>query len=288
MMVGQGGESMMNQINRLDSERALLLFADWTDRIAAGELPATKPSRPEGVERNAVVSVWEWSSAKAYLHDEIATDKRNPTINGYGKLYGAPEYSTDMIPVLDPIRNKATEMKMPVRDPKTPSSKEDPIYRPSLIWGEERLWDSQATVHNPMLDDKGRVWFTSRIRPSDNPAFCKKGSEHPSAKLTPVNSSGRQLACTIRRARNLHWSIPATARTIWSLPRMLTIRFGPVAAAVPGWSGGSTLRCCWRLATRRSHRAGQRSSWTPTATASAMSMSDRRNLSIRRKTNNSK
>ena len=205
MMVGQGGESMLNQMNRLDSERALLLFADWSDRIAAGELPAAKPSRPQGVERNAVVSVWEWSSAKAYLHDEIATDKRNPTINGYGKLYGAPEYSTDMIPVLDPVRNTATEMKMPVRDPKTPSSKEDPMYRPSLIWGEERLWDSQAAVHNPMLDDKGRVWFTSRIRPSDNPAFCKKGSEHPSAKLTPVNSSGRQLArCTIRRARNLN------------------------------------------------------------------------------------
>ena len=141
-----------------------------------------------------IVSVWDWSNPKAYLHDEIATDKRNPTVNPYGKLYGAPEYSTDLIPVLDPIRNTAVEMKMPVRDPKTPSSKEDPIYAPSMYWGEERLWDSQAAVHNPMFDEKGRVWFTSRIRPSDNPAFCKKGSEHPSAKLTPVNSSGRQLS----------------------------------------------------------------------------------------------
>ena len=194
MLVGQGGESMMSQVNRLGADRALPLFADWSDRIAAGELPATKPSRPEGVERNVIVSVWEWSNPKAYLHDEIATDKRNPTVNAYGKLYGAPEYSTDLIPVLDPVRNTATEMKMPVRDPKTPSSKEDPIYAPSMYWGEERLWDSQTTVHNPMFDEKGRVWFTSRIRPSDNPTFCKKGSEHPSAKLTPVNSSGRQLS----------------------------------------------------------------------------------------------
>jgi hypothetical protein len=64
MLVGQGGESMMNQINRLDGDRVLALFADWTDRIAAGELPAMKPSRPAGVERSVVVSVWDWSSPK--------------------------------------------------------------------------------------------------------------------------------------------------------------------------------------------------------------------------------
>jgi hypothetical protein len=194
MLVGQGGESMLSQINRLGPDRTLALFADWSDRIAAGELPATKPLRPEGVERNVVVTVWEWSNPKAYMHDEIATDKRKPTVNAYGKLYGAPEYSTDKIPVLDPVRNTAIEMKMPVRDPKTPSSKEDPIHAPSMVWGEERLWDSQTVPHNPMFDDKGRVWFTSRIRPRDNPAFCKKGSEHPAAKLTPVDNSGRQLS----------------------------------------------------------------------------------------------
>jgi hypothetical protein len=45
-----------------------------------------------------------------------------------------------------------------------------------------------------MFDEKGRVWITSTIRPADNPAFCKAGSSHPSAKLSPVNRSGRQLA----------------------------------------------------------------------------------------------
>ena len=30
--------------------------------------------------------------------------------------------------------------------------------------------------------------------PTDNPAFCKAGSSLPSAKLTPVERSGRQLA----------------------------------------------------------------------------------------------
>jgi hypothetical protein len=166
MLVGQGDESMMSQINRLGADRALPLFADWTDRIAAGELPATKPSRPAGIERNVIVSNRDWSSPKAYLHDEIATDKRNPTVNAHGKLYGAPEYSTDFIPVLDPVSNTATELKMPVRDPNTPSSREDRIYAPSLYWGEERLWDSQTTVHNPMFDDRG-----TRLVHLENPSI---------------------------------------------------------------------------------------------------------------------
>jgi hypothetical protein len=38
------------------------------------------------------------------------------------------------------------------------------------------------------------VWLTSAVRPSDNPAFCKEGSTHPSAKLFPVNGAGRHLA----------------------------------------------------------------------------------------------
>lgn len=44
-----------------------------------------------------------------------------------------------------------------------------------------------------MFDERGRLWFTARIRASDNPAFCKDGSDLPSAKLTPVARSGRQL-----------------------------------------------------------------------------------------------
>src|SRR5919204_2317713 len=70
IMSGQAQVQMANNMGRMDVPRALKLFADWTDRIAAGELPAAKPTRPQGVERNVVVSVWDWSDAKAYLHDE--------------------------------------------------------------------------------------------------------------------------------------------------------------------------------------------------------------------------
>jgi hypothetical protein len=188
---GQAGANMVSGLNRLGRERALSMFADWTNRIAAGEVPPAPP-RPQGVERNVVITLWDWSTPTGYLHDEIATDKRNPTVNANGPLYGAPELSTDSVPILDPVKHTASHVKMPVRDPKTPAPGKP--LKPSPYWGDEAIWDSQANMHNPMLDEKGRVWFTSVIRPPENPAFCKEGSTHPSAKLFPVNRSGRQLA----------------------------------------------------------------------------------------------
>jgi hypothetical protein len=188
---GQAGGNMLGGIGQLGKERALAMFADWTSRIAAGEAPPA-PQRPQGLERNVVITEWDWATPKAYLHDEIATDKRNPRVNANGLLYGAPELSTDCVPVLDPVRNTATQVKMPVRDPKTPTPGKP--LQPSPYWGDEGIWDSQANMHNPMFDERGRVWFTSVIRPPDNPAYCKEGSSHPSAKLFPLNRSGRQLA----------------------------------------------------------------------------------------------
>ncbi len=57
----------------------LRYLADWTDRIAKGELPHAKPPRPQGVERNIVVTTWDWLDDKHYLHDLIASDRRYPT-----------------------------------------------------------------------------------------------------------------------------------------------------------------------------------------------------------------
>jgi hypothetical protein len=190
---GQAMVQMVTNIGRLGAPRALKLFAEWTDRIAAGELPSSQPSRPHGVERNIVMTLWDWAGPKDYLHDEISTDKRNPRVNANGPIFGAPEESTDLFPVLDPVHHRATRVKMPVRDPTTPSSKRNAMA-PSPYWGAEPIWDSQASMHNPMFDERGRVWFTSRIRPPANPDFCRKGSDHPSAKLFPVDQSNRHLS----------------------------------------------------------------------------------------------
>ena len=190
---GQTMTQMNNVVGRLGPQRSLALWADWTDRIAAGELPFAKPERPQGIERNIVLTLWDWSRPTAYLHDLIGTDRRNPTLYPHGKFYGSPEESTDYVPILDPVTHTATEVKHPVRDPQTPSSRSAPMM-PSPYWGADPIWDSQTSNHNPMMDEKGRVWFTARVRPPDNPDFCKKGSDHPSAKVFPLESANRHLS----------------------------------------------------------------------------------------------
>jgi hypothetical protein len=190
---GSARALMARDINRLHSERALMLFADWTDRIRAGELPFARPERPQGIERNLVITLWDWSQPTAYLHDAISTDRRNPRVNANGKVYASAEDSTDLLPILEPGTHRVSEVEHPVRDPLTPSSKANP-FGPSPYWGPEPIWDSQTLAHNPMMDERGRVWFTSRVRPAENPAFCKDGSAHPSAKAFPVAQSNRHLS----------------------------------------------------------------------------------------------
>jgi len=191
---GQAGNSMIRLATQNLNGLPIKYMAEWTDRIAAGEIPAHQPERPTGVERNVVATVRDWSSPQFYMHDLSGTDRRNPTVNGYGKLYGAPELSTDEMPVLDPVANSASIFNVPVRDEDTPTTNDAPVIAPSPYWGDERIWDSKSNIHNPMLDQDGRVWLTARIRPSDNPDFCKEGSEHPSAMLYPKDRTSRQLA----------------------------------------------------------------------------------------------
>ncbi len=191
---GQAGPQMLNIVEGALGGIPIQYLADWTDRIAAGELPAAAPARPSGIERNVVATVRDWSDGKAYVHDLSGTDRRHPTVNGNGPLYGAPELSTDDFPVLDPKNNRASTFKAPVRDADTPTTHDDPLPAPSPYWGEERIWDSRAVAHNPMLDRSARVWYTARIRAAKNPPFCKHGSTLPSAMAFPIDQSQRQLA----------------------------------------------------------------------------------------------
>ncbi|HET9948289.1 MAG TPA: hypothetical protein VFQ22_05180, partial [Longimicrobiales bacterium] len=189
---GQAGTTMVGTLNRMGWEAALRMFADWTERIAAGAVPPAPP-RPQGLERNVVITQWDWADPKVYLHDEISTDKRDPTVNAYGRIYGSLEASADYVPVLDPVAHDTTRIPVPVRDPETPLAAGPPAA-PSAYWGDEAIWNSRANIHNPMLDHEGRVWLTSRVRGPENPPVCREGSDHPSARVFPLQRSGRHLA----------------------------------------------------------------------------------------------
>ncbi len=197
---GQAGEQMTGQLAGNFGGAPYKYLGEWTERIAKGELPFARPQRPQGVERNVVVTSWEWSTEKHYLHDLIASDRRDPTVNAYGRLYGSPEYSTDNMPILDPRTHTVTTFRMPVAEPKMPealgpghAASVKPLA-PSAYWGDEKLWDTRANNHNSMFDKQGRIWLAATVRDRPNPAFCKKGSDHPSAKVFPLEMSSRQVA----------------------------------------------------------------------------------------------
>ncbi len=58
LQVGQDGQGMSNFVTQMGRMRGLQMFADWTDRTAAGEVPPAPP-RPSQRERNLVITMWE-------------------------------------------------------------------------------------------------------------------------------------------------------------------------------------------------------------------------------------
>jgi hypothetical protein len=190
LSVGPAGHDMVNFITQLMTSDGghLKALADWTDRIQAGELPSRSPPRPVGVERNIVVTVRDWLDPKHYLHDLTATDRRNPTVNAYGPIYGDTELSSNAQPVLDPVHNTKTTIQPPFR-PDTPSSAlANQVVNPSPYWGMEQTWDSKVNAHTSAMDQDGRVYWAAQNRaPNDIPDYCKKGSPLPSAKIYPLD-----------------------------------------------------------------------------------------------------
>jgi hypothetical protein len=196
---GQAGTLMVAAAGA-DGGVPLHYFADWTARIAKGALPTEKPPRPQGVERNIVITEWAWGSDHTYLHDLISTDKRNPTVNAYGPLFGSTEYSTDELPILDPKTNTVSYFKAPHRDADMPESlgpgqaADSKIMQPSAYWGDQKIWSNYVNNHNSMFDQNGNLWLTVAVRGKDNPAFCKQGSNDESAKVMPLAQNSRELA----------------------------------------------------------------------------------------------
>ena len=236
-------------------------FGDWTDRIAKGELPFAKPPRPQGVERNIVITTWDWGNEKQYLHDLISSDKRNPTVNAYGPLYGSTEYATDHLPVLDPKTARSpTSRRRKVRMCRRPSVRAMPPsrsrWRPRPIGAWSRSGTPNSTITTTCSTAKGRVWLTGTNHAPGTPAFCRKGSDNPYAKAFPLDTNERQLAMfdpktkkftfidTCFGTHHLQFGFDKD-NTLW------TSGGGP-------WPAGSTPRCSTRPAS-----AEKAQGWAP-------------------------
>ena len=196
IMTGQRASNMGGTISRFGRQRAIAAYADWTDRIMAGEVPP-QPPRPQGRERDVVLTLWEWGGETGYIHDEIASDKRDPRVNAGGPIYGV-EFASDKLVWVDPNTHEAHEVVLPVRD--TPGEGDFRSYiaqempNPSFYFGDELIWNNPGNPHNPMMDGQGRVWMTHQIRGPGNPAWCREGSSNAFAKYYPLERAARHIA----------------------------------------------------------------------------------------------
>ncbi len=168
------------------------MFADWTDRIAKGETPATKPPRPTGAERNLVITQWEWADPREYFHDIIASDKRNPRVNPYGAVYGLHENSSDHMTILDPVKHTWRQVTIP-RNPAAPATPNTAgMAAPSPFWGERgHLEHGRDRPQQRDGSEGARVEHDLDAAPrTEMPSYCMEGSGHPSAKIFADGPAG--------------------------------------------------------------------------------------------------
>ncbi len=192
--LGVRGTAMQAAFIQFGQDGMAKTMADWTRAVAGGAVPPMPP-RPQGIERNIVVTLWDIGGPQDFMHDEITTDKRDPTINPYGPIY-AVSAGHGTIAVVDPITNDAWKVVIPTReDPRKVATRFPPAARPSNFWGMEHVWGQEhpADPHNPMMDSRGRVWNTSKIR-NDEPAWCKEGSTNKYAQYYSLKFSARQAS----------------------------------------------------------------------------------------------
>lgn len=164
------------------ANHGLKMFAEWSERIAAGEVPREAPPRPVGVERNVVLTLWDWAvdphGTPQFVHDEISTDKRDPTVNANGPVFGAGQFAGKAV-WLDPNNHTIGEAKLPTK-------------ATLGYFGEGRpatnIPEGSAQPHNPMLDQGGRLWQTTVNRDQDEqPEWCTDGSSNPYARFFPLD-----------------------------------------------------------------------------------------------------
>ena len=182
---GPEGASMAAAWRGLGDDREA--FAEWTDRVAAGELPPDKPARPVGVERNLVVTVYDWGTKFDGRTDAVAADLRDGAVNPHGPVYMVSR-SNDILTMLDPVENSSRNLIVPSESPVT---RDNTPWSP--YWGDEPVWKRQSEPRSLAMDSGGRAWLSAIVReaPRQNPEFCTS-PENRYAEHFPLTSRSRR------------------------------------------------------------------------------------------------
>ncbi len=183
--MGPMGASMAGMWGGLGEQRRM--FADWSERIAAGEAPTQTPPRPAGIERNVVVTLWDWGTQTDGRTDSASSDVRDATVNADGLVYGVVQPS-DILAVLDPVEHRAFTIDIPSGGPVIQGQTPESPY-----WGDDPVWARQSDPRSVAMDGDGRVWLTGRVRaPGEQPEFCTDPANAFAAHY-PIAQATRQV-----------------------------------------------------------------------------------------------
>jgi hypothetical protein len=201
----QVGGEMVNRMNEFGHDRGIAMFADWTDRITAGEVPSAPP-RPAGLERNVVLTMWAFAGPKSFLHSEASTNRYHPQVNPNGPVYNG-DWSGGALVVVDPQENTASTIKIPVPKDVAAMPRWSPqeVTAPSPYWGNEIIWDDAINPKNAQMDHKGRLWVSVETRPPAAPDFCKasKGNIYAKAWM-----DGNPSITEVTGTKRMPWESP--------------------------------------------------------------------------------
>ena len=169
--------NMFRGATRFGYEAFLDVFGDWSERIHSGEVPPAPP-RPTGAERNVVITQWEVADLYTHPHDISATDRRNPTSNANGPVY-LVDYAQDWLVIIDPVNNSWKRVRVPTHPMDKEPTQGYTAMGNAVPGGHtnfEGVYSHSLTQpHNPMTDEFGRVWMTTRIS-SWEPEYCPPGT----------------------------------------------------------------------------------------------------------------
>jgi hypothetical protein len=182
--------NMFGQANQFGYESLMDAFTDWSKRIHSGEVPKEAPPRPTGIERNIVITQWQVADMFAHTHDISAVDRRKPASNPNGPVY-LVDYSQDWLVIVDPAKNSWRRLRVPRHEnDKNPRQAYTAVGTP-VPGGHSNfngMYDhSFVAPHNPMIDEHGRAWLTTRIS-SWRPDYCNNFG--PAAGAAGAASSG--------------------------------------------------------------------------------------------------
>jgi hypothetical protein len=192
--VGPMGLPMSGSFQRFGEQRRM--FAEWTDKIAAGAVPTQVPPRPSGLERNVVVTLWDWAVPTGGRSDGAASDDRIGTNNANGPIWGVIQ-SDDLLLSIDPVANRAEQIVIPTSGPSCRGAIRATALRAARTPAMGRRWTAAMSASRAAstLPTGDLSWTRRSVRSWSIAPSGPAGPTAAAVRPIPICSASRTASC---------------------------------------------------------------------------------------------